>query len=73
MVRLCSRNLEMLKRVSGRWELNGSSYSKKSKQGLNSSNEPLLGQAEKQMPIILRYFSNEQICLMSTYCVQGIL
>lgn len=47
----------MLKRVSGRWELNGSSYSKKSKQGLNSSNEPLLGQAEKQMPIILRYFS----------------
>lgn len=25
MVRLCSRNLEMLKRVSGRWKLNGSS------------------------------------------------
>lgn len=32
LVRLCSRNLEMLKRVSGRWKLNGSSCSEKSKQ-----------------------------------------
>lgn len=30
LVRLCSRNLEMLKRVSGRWKLNGSSCSEKS-------------------------------------------
>lgn len=46
LVRLCSRNLEMLKRVSGRWKLKGSSCSEKSKQGLNSSTEPLLGQAK---------------------------
>lgn len=29
LVRLCSRNLEMLKRVSGRSKLNGSSCSKR--------------------------------------------
>lgn len=29
LVRLCSRNLEMLKRVSGRWKLKGSSCSEK--------------------------------------------
>lgn len=46
LVRLCSRNLEMLKRVSGRWKLNGSSCMEKSKWGLNSSAEPLLGQVK---------------------------
>lgn len=29
LVRLCSKNLEMLKRVSGRSKLNGSSYSRR--------------------------------------------
>lgn len=32
LVRLCSRNLEMLKSVSGRWKLNGSSCREESKQ-----------------------------------------
>lgn len=32
LVRLCSRNLEMLKSVSGRWKLNGSSCREESTQ-----------------------------------------
>lgn len=76
LVRLCSRNLEMLKRVSGRWKLNGSSCSEKSKQELNSSTEPQPGQPGRQTPIIPRYFSkgadllNEHLlytgCLIAT-------